>query len=159
MTCLSGHYPANATTCQPCGSHCLNCTSPALCLVADCAPTFTIVVGGDCFCDNSTVYYDGGSDQCQSCSFFDANCQTCTTFANALGVACSLCNLGYLVNTNATAPFCASCPLYCDTCISTSLCDVNGCTAGFIWDNSTLNCTCDTANQYHINTTAVPANC
>ena len=118
QTCLSGHYPANTTTCDPCGSHCLVCTSPATCNTADCAPTFTIVVGGDCFCDNTTVFYDSGTDQCQPCSFYDPNCATCVSAASALGLVCGSCNVMYYVATNATAPFCASCPLYCDTCVS-----------------------------------------
>ena len=147
------------TSCDPCGSHCLTCSSPASCLIADCAATFTIVVGGDCFCDNSTVFYDSSSDQCQSCTFFDTNCLTCSTFANSLGVTCSNCASGFFIQTNTINPFCSSCPLYCTTCTSSTLCDTNGCITGYLWNNTHLNCSCDTANQYFINTTNSPSTC
>ena len=77
QSCISGHYLATTTSCAPCGAHCLSCTSPTSC--SACAATFTSNVLGSCYCDDTTVFYDSGSDLCQICSFFDSNCLTCST--------------------------------------------------------------------------------
>jgi hypothetical protein len=59
QTCLSGYFAQTTMACASCGANCLACTSTLSCSPGGCAATFNAVVGGNCYCDNLTVFYDG----------------------------------------------------------------------------------------------------
>ena len=133
--CISGFYPSS-TTCVPCNTYCLTCTS-TLCTL--CSSSTFIVAGQSCVCNNTgQMFFDNTTSTCLTCSAFIADCQTCDNTTGTL--TCLLCDPGFYFDGTA----CVACVSLCVNCTTGTNCFA--CQTTFITDGST--CFCDSANNF-----------
>jgi proprotein convertase subtilisin/kexin type 5 len=117
LTCDTSYYRASdKVTCLTCPSHCYTCSSSATC--SSCVSTFVLLTSGGstlCGCDSSVnKYYDSVTGTCKLCSYWVANCQTCTPSGGS--VTCTHCAAGYALVSNV----CTLCPANCTICADTT---------------------------------------
>ncbi|ELP92345.1 protein serine/threonine kinase, putative [Entamoeba invadens IP1] len=115
-TCKSGLRP-NTTSgkCVGCGLHCAS---------GACNPT-----SGICNqCDTNYVFQSTKTDQCESCSTFEANCITCASDSTR---KCSVCKAGYYPKTSGDYK-CQSCDATCGGKCDTTTGVCAGCTSGYV---------------------------
>ena len=115
VTCDFTYYvSSDELSCLPCPNYCYTCTDTSTCLT--CVATFTVLGSGLCGCDAANDYfYDSGTDQCQTCNFYVANCVACNKPAST--VQCTSCASSYGLVGNVCTP----CPTNCTACADTTL--------------------------------------
>ncbi|ELP91623.1 protein serine/threonine kinase, putative [Entamoeba invadens IP1] len=133
-TCKSGLRP-NTTSgkCVGCGLHCVS---------GACNPT-----SGICNqCDTNYVFQSTKTDQCESCSTFDANCITCASDSTR---KCKQCKAGYYPKTSGDYK-CQSCDATCGGKCDTTTGMCAGCTSGYV-PTSPITNKCVTCNTFDFN--------
>ncbi|ELP87163.1 protein serine/threonine kinase, putative [Entamoeba invadens IP1] len=133
-TCKSGLRP-NTTSgkCVECGLHCAS---------GACDPT-----SGICNqCDANYVFQSTKTDQCESCSTFDANCITCASDSTR---KCKQCKAGYYSKTSGDFK-CQSCDVTCGGKCDKTTGMCAGCQSGYV---PTLPITnkCETCQTFDLN--------
>jgi len=99
VTCATGYYLISPSTCQPCNSYCMACTST---LCNSCMTGYT-KSGANCI-----------ANAIGSCPTLISNCLSCTTSP----LVCTLCISGYYPASSS----CIQCSSNCNNC------DSSGCT-------------------------------
>ncbi|ELP88921.1 hypothetical protein EIN_357240 [Entamoeba invadens IP1] len=133
-TCRSGLRP-NTTSgkCVGCGLHCVS---------GACDPT-----SGICNqCVTNYVFQSTNTDQCESCSTFDANCITCASDPTR---KCKQCNTGYYPKTSGDYK-CQSCDVTCGGKCDTTTGVCAGCQSGYV-PTSPITNKCVTYNTFDTN--------
>lgn len=124
--CIDPFYLDNSGTCQPCDDNCDSCKAPSEC--TDCAENFFLNPQGTCSacsdgctqclsattCSHCSDGYYMENSKCKVCT--EPGCMTCSP------TTCSRCFTGNYLNP--TSKECIPCIDKCDTCTSTTNCQV-----------------------------------
>ena len=105
--------------CSQCLAVCKTCSDGTTC--SSC-PNNLVISGSICDCV-SPLLLNPTNIRCNSCTYFDSNCQTCSydpsfDASSPNPVVCSVPSPGYYLINNVTAP----CGSYCSSCIDSSTC-------------------------------------
>ena len=146
--CTSGYKNSTDNSCHPCDASCSVCTGPSNYECSACTSGYFLQPQPSTTCQSSCLVgyaADPTSNTCLSCG---SGCLYCS----AQNKICSLCQSGYLFQTDLIEciPFCyvgeyaapnntcLACSANCSQCANSSYC--TACTSGYYLDNTTNTC-------------------